>query len=102
MQHQLEPLNRSDRCRAARRLLFCWLSTRINRSPIDPHLTAGCARTPPLGDGHYPAIVTAAFFPILMFGAALTLLYVVIRTAVRAGIEDAWRGRQDRNDQIEE
>jgi hypothetical protein len=64
------------------------------------------AGTPPPGDGHYPAAVSyylagSMFFPILIFVTILAALYVVIRAAVRAGIEDAWRRRQDRNDEIE-
>ena len=46
-------------------------------------------------------LVPSIFFPILMFFAAMALLYVVIRSAVRAGIEDAWRSRHDRTDEID-
>jgi hypothetical protein len=41
------------------------------------------------------------FFPILVFVVTLAALYFVIRTAVRGGIEDAWRRRQGRIDRIE-
>jgi hypothetical protein len=40
------------------------------------------------------------FLPALTVVATLLVLYLVIRVAVRAGIEDAWNRRQKREGQI--
>lgn len=45
-------------------------------------------------------LAESELLPLLTVVTTLLALYLVIRMAVRAGIEDAWKRRQKREEQI--